>query len=248
MADILNSFSSFSGPRGVDMASLMKFTDLTPEIQSHLAKVYGTLAAMLFAASCGVMAHLAWDIGGTMSTIACFLMLFVIANQPDKENVAKRIGLVAAFGFFKGASIGPLCEVSLYIDPSLILVAFLATTAVFCCFTLAALLAKRRSMLFLAGTLSSIMFYMFLMSIANIFIRSPWMLDIQVYVGLFMFCGYVMVDTQMLIEKAFMGQRDYAWHALELFIDFAAIFVRILIILIKNANKREEKKRPSDRR
>jgi FtsH-binding integral membrane protein len=40
--------------------------------------------------------------------------------------------------------------------------------------------------------------------------------------------------------------QDYCWHALELFIDFAAIFVRILIILMKNAEQKKEKERRSN--
>lgn len=237
----MGSFGSF-GTRNFDFNALLKFTDITPEIQSHLSKVYGTLAAMLFSASLGVLAHLEYGIGGWMSSIAALLMLFIIGAQVDKENVPKRIGLVAAFGFFKGASIGPLCELALYVDPSIPLMAFLATTAVFSCFTIASLLAKRRSMLFLGASLSSIVFYMFLMSIANMFIRSPFLMDVQIYLGLLVFCAYVMFDTQMIIEKASRGRRDFAWDAVELFIDFAAIFVRIMIILLKNADKKEKKK------
>jgi FtsH-binding integral membrane protein len=235
------------GMGSFNMDAVLKFTDLTPQIQQHLSKVYGTLAAMLAAASLGVMAHLHYGIGGTMSTLACFLMMMVIGMQQDKHNTPKRIALVTAFGFFKGASIGPLCEVSLQIDPTLMLVAFLATTAIFACFTVASLLAKRRSMLFLGGTLSSIMFYMFLASLVNMFVRSPLLMDVQVYFGLFVFCAYVMFDTQMIVEKAANGQTDFAWHALELFVDFVAIFVRILIILMKNSQKKE-KKRSNNRR
>eukprot|EP00457_Paulinella_chromatophora_P005263 gb/GEZN01005278.1/.p1 GENE.gb/GEZN01005278.1/~~gb/GEZN01005278.1/.p1 ORF type:complete len:248 (-),score=33.93 gb/GEZN01005278.1/:404-1147(-) len=247
MVDLLNNFNMGSYGGNFNVASLLKFTDITPDIQAHLAKVYGTLAAMLAAASLGVIAHLTWGIGGTLSTLACFLMMFIIGFQPDKQNVPKRIALVAAFGFFKGASIGPLCEMSLFIDPSLILIAFLGTMSVFTCFTLAALLAKRRSMLFLGASLSSIMFYMCLLSIANIFIQVPFLYDIQLYLGLIVFCGYVMFDTQLLIERASNGQTDFAWHALELFIDFVAIFVRILIILMKNSQNREKKKESNRR-
>ncbi len=57
-----------------------------------------------------------------------------------------------------------------------------------------------------------------------------------------MFLMYVVYDTQMMIEKAVLGSKDVAWDAMELFIDFVAIFVRICVILLKNKEKKSKKK------
>ena len=44
-------------------------------------------------------------------------------------------------------------------------------------------------------------------------------------------CGFVLFDTQLIIEKRRMGNKDFVQHALELFIDFIGMLRRLLIIL-----------------
>lgn len=56
----------------------------------------------------------------------------------------------------------------------------------------------------------------------------------QLYFGLLIFVGYMVVDTQEIIEKAHLGDLDYVKHALTLFTDFVAVFVRILIIMVSS--------------
>ncbi|CAN0865516.1 Bax inhibitor 1, partial [Linum grandiflorum] len=60
-----------------------------------------------------------------------------------------------ASGFLQGASIGPLIELAIDVDPSLLITAFVRTAIAFGCFSAAAMVAKRREYLYLAGLLSS---------------------------------------------------------------------------------------------
>jgi len=238
MDRVSNSFG-----RSFDFQVLLKTTDINQAVRLHLAKVYATLALTLLAAMVGTIVHLQLNIGGIITTLLIFVCMFLLAADREKQNIPKRLGIIALFGFFKGASLGPLIQYAIHLDPSILVTAFLGTTCVFICFTLSALLARRRSMLFLGGTLSSMLFYMFLLSVVQIFVKSTLINNINLYLGLFMFCGYILYDTQLIIEKSDRGSTDFVWDALELFIDFVAVFVRVLIILLQNSDKDKKKKR-----
>src|SRR5690606_32922828 len=130
----------------------------------------------------------------------------------------------------------------------IVVTAFMGTVMIFGCFSLAALFAKRRSYMYLGGILGSVLTIALWLSIANLFFRSAAIMNLQLYGGLFMFVGFVVFDTQLIIEKAAQGDVDYPMHAITLFIDFVAIFVRLLIILSKNNKKKDDNKNNTKRR
>lgn len=43
----------------------------------------------------------------------------------------------------------------------------------------------------------------------------------------------MVVDTQKIIERAYQGDMDYVKHSLDLFTDFVAVFVRMVIIMVR---------------
>merc|ERR1719197_732603 len=165
---------------------------------------------------------------------ALFGLILYMGFASDIDS-PKGVVCLGAFGFMKGIVLAPLCQAALDIDPSLLITAFLATTAVFTAFSLGAMFSKRRSYLYIGGILGTTLFYMLLGNLASWFLPAlgPLMLEANIYLGLAVFCGYVVYDTQVIIEKAEQGRFNFVAHALELFIDFAAIFVRILIILMR---------------
>lgn len=52
-----------------------------------------------------------------------------------------------------------------------------------------------------------------------------------------MFVGYIVFDTQLIIERASAGHLDPIGDALTLFLDLVAVFVRLLAILSKTKKK-----------
>lgn len=59
----------------------------------------------------------------------------------------------------------------------------------------------------------------------------------HLYLGLMLMCGFVLFDTQLIIEKRRMGNKDFVQHALELFIDFIGMFRRLVIILTQKVSR-----------
>ncbi|CAM9590067.1 unnamed protein product [Chrysoparadoxa australica] len=226
-----------------DFTGIWKAADLSPAVQSHVVHVYQALAATVLMASCGAMLHMQTHLGGICTAIASMLTLGWLGRDQDNENETKRMSILLLFGLFKGMTVGGIVEAAMIIDPALVLIALVATTTVFVCFSLAALVAKRRSYLYLGGILGSAIAIMTLASLANLYFRSPWLMNVNLYGGLVVFSGYVVLDTQLIIEKADLGSRDFAWHAAELFVNFMALFVRVLIILMKNAEKKNKRGR-----
>ncbi|KAK6947517.1 Bax inhibitor 1-related [Dillenia turbinata] len=223
--------------------SLKNFRQISPRVQTHLKQVYLTLCCALFTSAVGAYLHIIWNIGGFLTTLACMgSIAWMFATPTYEEN--KRVGLLMAASFFEGASIGPLIDLAIEIDPSILVSAFVGTAVAFACFSAAAMLARRREYLYLGGLLSSgvsILFWLHLAS--SLFGGSVAIFHFELYFGLLVFVGYMVVDTQYIIERAHLGDLDYVRHALMLFTDFAAVFVRILIIMLKNSSEKREKKK-----
>jgi len=214
---------------------------LTPMIREHLGKVYSTLSILILTAAMGTITEMKTHF--ISSTIALFATvgLLVWFHTISQVELAKRFLVLLSIAFLQGFFLGPLVTVTLDIDPSIVATAFLGTTAIFACFSGMSLFAERRSYLYIGGLLSSGLSLLLVLSFANIFFRSIAIFNIHLYLGLMVFCGFVVFDTQLIIEKRFLGDRDFLKHALELFLDFVGIFVRLLIILSKNKKSNEKK-------
>jgi len=176
--------------------------------------------------------------------LGCFLSIALLFSVPPHEE-RKRFGLLMAASLLEGASVGPLIKLAIDFDPSILVTAFVGTALAFGCFSAAAIIAKRREFLYLGGLLSSgLSVLVWLQFAASIFGHSSATFKFELYFGLLIFLGYMVFDTQEIIERAHYGDLDYVKHALTLFTDFVAVLVRILIIMLKNASeKSEEKKR-----
>ncbi|KAK9144638.1 hypothetical protein Sjap_004541 [Stephania japonica] len=242
----MDSFSSFfdsSSRGGWSYESLKNLRQISPAVQTHLKKVYLTLCCALVASAVGVCLHLALHIGGLLTMIGCLGCIVWMLSVPQYEE-KKRLSILMGSSLLQGASIGPLIDLALHVDPSILISAFVGTAIAFACFSAAAMFAKRREYLYLGGLLSSGLSILFWLQLASsIFGGSSATYKFELYFGLLLFVGYMVVDTQKIIESAHLGDLDYVKHALTLFTDFVAVFVRILIILLKNSSEKEKKRK-----
>jgi len=212
-------------------------------LKAHLEKVYSCLAISLAVAAFGAYIHVFTDIlrANIFVTFGAIIALLLLYATPDNgRNEQLRLGYLFGFAFLSGLSTGPLMDYVIRVDPSIVSTAFFGTCIVFGCFTAAAIYAPDRKYLYLGGTLASLLSTMFWMALINLFVGSRFLFQLNLYAGLAVMCGFILYDTQMIMEKHRRGDNDYIWQSVDLFIDFLDVFRRLAIIL---AQKEERKKK-----
>jgi FtsH-binding integral membrane protein len=225
----------------------LQFGRLEKDVKSHLQKVYTTMGLALIACAIGSYIHMAniftAGILTILGTLGASLGIFLMA--PTAENQPKRFALFMLLGALCGINQGPLLQIVATIDPSIVMTALLATALIFVCFSICALLSEERKWLAIGGVLMSALSCLLLFGLMNIFFRSELLYEVQLYLGLVVFCGFVLYDTQLIVEKRRRGDDDYIGHCVLLFLDFINIF-RHLLILLANKEVKREKRRKDD--
>lgn len=191
-------------------------------VRMHLKNVYSSLALGLLAAAAGAYVHVFTDMlkGSFLTGIGSIVLLLVLMATPSNgKNEKLRLGYFLGFGALTGLGMGPLLDVVISINPGIIVTAFMGTCLIFGCFTLAALFAPDRKFLYLGGVLLSALSMMFWMTLINLFVGSQFMWQLNLYGGLMVMCGFVLYDTQIIMEKCRLGDKDYIRHSIDLFID-----------------------------
>jgi len=207
---------------------------LEPPVKSHLKQVYTTLAIATLAAGVGSYIHLFTDFmsGGILASLgAAGFGIALMATPEDGKNTQKRLSYLLGFAGCTGLAMGPLLELAIYLNPRIVPVSMISTCLVFASFSLSSIFSTHRKWLYMGGGLLSMLSVMMFISIVNLFIGSYYLFQAQLYLGLIVFCLFVMYDTATIIEKRRMGDTDYIKHAMLLFIDFADLFRTILVLL-----------------
>jgi len=230
-------------PNKFNLEALLDFSHLQPRVQNHLKNVYSCLLISTLCATLGVyLSMTGWLNYPRLALFASIITtVWLFLTDLNAGTQIKCFGLMSATALFTGIYLSPLINLAIDIDPQIVMTAFLLTTMIFTCFTLSALLTKTRTYLYLGGLLGTGTSIMLVLSLMNLFGRSQLIFNINLYLGLFIACGYILFDTQLIIERAIQGDMNYVKHAIFLFIDMVDLFVRILIILLKNSQNKNKK-------
>uniref|UniRef100_I3KHS1 Transmembrane BAX inhibitor motif-containing protein 6 n=1 Tax=Oreochromis niloticus TaxID=8128 RepID=I3KHS1_ORENI len=212
--------------------ALFQFSHISHSTQEHLKKVYSSLAICMCLAAVGSYVYI----------YLVARLVTVSAVSPLTER--KRLAVLEGFALLTGFDLGPILDSVIAVDPNIIATAFVGTSVIFICFTLSCLYDTHRGHLFLRGTLVSSCSILLLAYLTSVFFGSTLLFEANTYLGLLVTCGFVLFDTQLIIEKAENGDKDYIWHCVTLFYDFISIFRRLMIILY---TKEKDKKTVSQR-
>nr|CAD7407945.1 unnamed protein product [Timema cristinae] len=144
-------------------------------VRQHLKNVYACLTMSTIAASVGAYVHVFTQLlsAGFLTVIGSMGLLVALMATPDNgKNRKLRLGYLLGFAFFTGLGMGPLLEMVIQVDPSIIVTALIGTVVIFVSFTLSSLMAERGRWLYLGGTLMSLLSALLVLSLANLFIGS----------------------------------------------------------------------------
>ncbi|RKO84352.1 hypothetical protein BDK51DRAFT_33597, partial [Blyttiomyces helicus] len=148
---------------------------LSAPVRRHVQQVYTQMAAMLVV--------IPFVGGGLLSSIAAVGLAVIFALTPaTPKNYNTRLSLLYGFALAKGLSLGPLIGAFLFYNPSTLLTALVATSVLFSCFSASVLVAPSRERLYVSGFLSSAISVGSVLAIIGWFVRSEFMMMMQLYV------------------------------------------------------------------
>merc|ERR1711931_127403 len=106
---------------------------------------------------------------GIMALVSLGLAVGLHMTPDNGKNRLQRLGMLLGFAFVSGLSSGPLLDLAIRVNPSIVPNALLLASVIFASFSGASLFAPDGQYLYLGGTLASGLSALFWMSLANLF-------------------------------------------------------------------------------
>jgi len=222
----------------------------------YIPKVYASFTCMVGLATMGIMLTIVLELSSTVSMISGLVSIIVllvglynmyINNMIVMELCSYLVSLLV------GVNIVPLIVAVNSIDPNIVLLSFTGTTLIFGTTTGYVLVwdpfkNNVNMMYYIGQVLFTWMFLSIFATIMNIFFQSETLYLLEIYMSLSAFTLFIAYDTGAMVEKCRQGIANpdhYILDALNLFFDFANIFVKLLQLLghIKGKESKSAKKK-----
>ncbi|XP_009979613.1 PREDICTED: protein lifeguard 4, partial [Tauraco erythrolophus] len=158
-----------------------------------------------------------------ISAFGSLAMIIALALCKHKHP----INLYLLFGFTLLEALAVAMTVTFY-DVSVVLQAFILTTAVFLGLTAYTLQSKRDFSRFGAG-LFACLWILILLSLLRVFFYSDTIDLVIAAAGALLFCGFIIYDTHLLMHK--LSPEEYILAAVSLYLDVINLFLHLLHLL-----------------
>jgi len=224
------------------MKTVFEMSDIKPHTQNHLAKVYAVLGTgvvtALFSGLLMAKGFLPVFIPFAvfiLTTIAEIVLFF--AHSTKFGHIYLKPGTFFGYAIAFGSSIGfTFLMVDDVEDQKLLgqvtMSAFIYSLSIFAAFSIFAMLTVRRTQIFLYSIISCLV-----LSLISIFV---WNTTAAGIIGLIVGILYVIIDTQIIINKTENGIYDTFTDAKQLLIDLFKIFIEIMKLLMSDKKKKNK--------
>ncbi len=215
----------------------IRTTRLPAKVQNYVSAVYSLLGVLFLTFMGGIVAGIHSSINQQDLSMISFIgallsILFMAFTTRSRALLAMLVSL------FLGIICAPAIEVALYIDETAVLITMTSSILMFFSISACAYTMPIKSMFQVGSLLSSLLTMSLFVGTVGLFVEAEVYHLVHIWLSLCMFLGFILYDTQLMIERAFRRMDnysknpDYVFDALNLFLDFANMFIRILAIIV----------------
>ncbi|NXN22677.1 LFG4 protein, partial [Nycticryphes semicollaris] len=184
-----------------------------------------TVTSAIFLYSTGVQAFVherpALLLLSAFGSLAIIVALTIYRHQHP-------VNLYLLFGFVSISTNSILINPGIFYDVSIVLQAFILTTAVFLGLTAYTLQSKRDFSKFGAGLFTCLWILIF-SGFLRLFFYSETIELVFAAAGALLFCGFIIYDTHLLMHK--LSPEEYILAAINLYLDIINLFLHLLRLL-----------------
>ena len=220
---------------------LFDFSDLSPQTQRHLRRVYSYLSSgIAVAILCFVLAQFYPSLSGVfifLGFIALIADIALICMNRNSElgrrfNFASLYGYASSVGGGLGAAISGMDTQSRMDNYRYCMSAFVSALTIFVMISIFSTLTANRTQVYAYATLSSL-----ILSLITFFFFGG-----SAILGVILGMLYVVTDTQSMIYRAKNNRSDAITDAKFLFVDLVKIFYKLYEYMQKKDKEKKQKK------